>query len=75
MQRVAGQTPEQLEALISSELRVITENPYEYEEDDEANFKVWPRASIHPSSRTSNHAMIQPSIMHAWMKGWNCPFI
>ncbi|KAG1661696.1 hypothetical protein FOA52_001973, partial [Chlamydomonas sp. UWO 241] len=39
MERVAGQSPEQLSNLINNELRVITENPYEYEDDDEAHFK------------------------------------
>lgn len=35
MSRVADQTPDQLGLLIEDELRVITECPYEYEEDDE----------------------------------------
>jgi hypothetical protein len=39
MQRVTGQPPEALAALIEDELRVLTENPYEYEEDDEDQFR------------------------------------
>jgi zinc finger protein DZIP1 len=39
MQRVTGQPPEALAALIEDELRVVTENPYEYEEDDEEQFR------------------------------------
>lgn len=39
MRRVAGKTPEALAALVEDELRVLTENPYEYEDDDEQQFR------------------------------------
>ncbi|GAX82377.1 hypothetical protein CEUSTIGMA_g9805.t1 [Chlamydomonas eustigma] len=39
MARVTDRTPEQLSLLIEEELRVITENPYEYEDEDEQHFQ------------------------------------
>lgn len=38
--RVAGMRPEQLEMMLGEEIRVITENPFEFEDDDEATFRA-----------------------------------
>ena len=40
MSLIAGSTPDQLQLLIEEELRVITENPYEFEGDDNAKFRA-----------------------------------
>lgn len=39
MNRVAGLTPQQLAMLIEEEIRVISENPYEFEDDDEEQLR------------------------------------
>lgn len=39
MDRVGGQSPAQLHLMVEDELRVISENPYEYEGDDEIRFR------------------------------------
>ncbi|GLC59969.1 hypothetical protein PLESTB_001559200 [Pleodorina starrii] len=40
LRHVAGQGPEALEMMIQDEIRVITENPYEYAGDDEERFRA-----------------------------------
>ncbi|GFR48246.1 hypothetical protein Agub_g10109 [Astrephomene gubernaculifera] len=40
LKRVAGLKPEALDMMLAEEIRVITENPYEYGDDDEAVFRA-----------------------------------
>lgn len=40
MRRVAGLGPEALEMMLQDEIRVITENPYEYADDEEERFQL-----------------------------------
>lgn len=37
---MAGLKPEQLDMMLAEEIRVITENPYEFEDDDEQRFRA-----------------------------------
>ncbi|KAG2493967.1 hypothetical protein HYH03_007896 [Edaphochlamys debaryana] len=40
LRRLAGVKPEALDMMLADEIRVITENPYEFEDDDEAHFRA-----------------------------------
>ncbi len=47
MKRVSGRTPEQIAQLVEDELRVQTEHPFEYQDDDEAVFRRWLPHELH----------------------------